>query len=83
MSGTRRPWRVFVMSIGPSFSFGSEERARAKALELTRGYHEIRLYNADAALPCWRDVYRDGQAYRETFVSTGGEWHFERTEIPA
>ena len=63
-----RPWRVFVRDIGPSFSFSTEERARARAVALTDGslpdtYAEVLVYSVTPARPeTWRrTIYRPNQ----------------------
>jgi hypothetical protein len=50
-TGTKRPWHVFVRDIGPTFTYATEERARAKVAELREEYGFIVLTG-----PCPRSV---------------------------
>jgi hypothetical protein len=81
MSTIRRPWRVHVRDIGPSFSYASEEKARAKAIALVTpgtqdgSYAEV-LVSHDAepfgVMPWYRTVYNGPDDYHvELYVRHG------------
>lgn len=59
MTKRRRPWHVFVRDIGPTYTFGTEEAANRRAVDLvTTG-----------------DVHNAGAVYGEVLVySVGREW---------
>lgn len=60
MNARRRPWRVFVQEIGPTYSFANESRARARAEELIERerYAAVDVYQADERAPFRRTRYR-------------------------
>lgn len=77
-SPMRRPWKVFVFDIGPSFSFASEERAveRASALVASE-YAAVSVYQVDqeirSATGLTRTVFRhDAEPTVERF--DGRRW---------
>ncbi len=72
MSGRRRPWRVFVRSIGPSFSYATEDRARTKAIALADEYAEILVYNILSAHMTRTRYLYGGTVIEETL--NGGVW---------
>lgn len=92
---TKRPWKVFVQSIGPSFSFSTEEKARARALALSLGDKELGLGGYSSVL-VWHSVldggnlrerweYREGVCHRQV-LEPGHGWSdakWEPTELPA
>jgi len=51
----RRPWKVFVRDIGPTFSFANEAAARARAVDLISGEVVIgdTLYGNYAEVLVW------------------------------
>ena len=69
MTTTRRPWKVFVRDIGPTFAFATEVAARERALQLVSPvgfkvgknwvgcYSEVLVYDA-YAYPVVRTIYR-------------------------
>lgn len=89
--GTRRPWKVFVHSIGPKFSYATEDKARAMAARLVGpafdhgkynqgNYERVTVYDADSwgrrGVPIERTVYRgNGAVYTERLLD--GAWRRE------
>lgn len=73
----RRPWRVFVWDIGPTFSFGSKERAFTRAHELLGEYTKVSVTDFDSWVPGepWTRTMltADGRCWDEHFVQ--GQWH--------
>lgn len=71
----QRPWKVFVQQIGPSFSFATEDRAHARALELSVEYATIEVWHSvmDGGNLRERWEYRDGQCFRQ-FLSSDLGW---------
>jgi hypothetical protein len=64
---TARPWTAWVRSIGPTFTFATEERAVARARELVeREYLEVVVWGP-VELPLKRRVFRAGVEYVEQF----------------
>lgn len=59
MTKRRRPWKVFVHDIGPTFTFASAERAHAKAQEVMEAEHYAMITVYDAS-----DTKLERTAYR-------------------
>jgi hypothetical protein len=66
-----RPWRVFVLDVGPTYTFATEDaaKARAEALvgpefvlngKLVGGWGDVLVYDA-LAFPLVQTRYRPGQ----------------------
>lgn len=69
--GVRRPWKVFVRDIGPTFSFATPIRAHARAAELVGEFAEVLVYSTEGERR--RTVYRyDRPARDEVFEE--GQW---------
>lgn len=63
----KRPWTVWVRSIGPTFTFATEERAAARARELVeREYLEVVVWGP-VELPLKRRIFRQGTERVEVF----------------
>jgi hypothetical protein len=68
-----RPWKVFVRDIGPMTSFATEDRAHARARDLTAGeYAEVVVWLTGDD-PMRRTVYRH-DAEPRTEVLSFGRW---------
>lgn len=69
MAGVRRPWKVFVRSVGPTFTFASEAAANARAAALVAEdgpdrYAAVDVYCVDqwaTGGPLERVQYRYGE----------------------
>lgn len=69
---TRRPWHVFVRSVGPTYTFATEERAHERARRLVPEYAEVLVYAVGLDAPLERTVYRpDRPPVRERFGPAG------------
>ena len=86
---SKRPWKVFVRNIGPTFSFTHEAdaRARAEALvgpeeivvnnRLHGSYGEVLVYESNIDIPVadWRrTVYRYNRPPVEEQLLSNGQW---------
>jgi hypothetical protein len=58
----RRPWKVFVHDVGPSWSFATEEAAERRAVEACGEYAHVSVYEsgADAPVPMIRWLWTAG-----------------------
>jgi hypothetical protein len=76
--GTKRPWKVFVHDIGPTFSYATEVRARERAQDLVspKGpdcYGKVTVYDVFRT-PIQRTLYQFEKEPVEQ-VLRGGAWH--------
>lgn len=63
----KRPWTAWVRSIGPTFTYATEERAVAKARELVaEEYLEVVVWGP-VEFPLTRRIVRAGTEYVEQF----------------
>jgi hypothetical protein len=65
----RRPWKVHVREIGPTYTFADEDRARARAVALTAEYSRIDVYNSRA----WSGTVGDDTWVMDCYTHTGIE----------
>jgi len=85
---SKRPWKVFVRDIGPTFSFTHEADARARAEALVGSqtligcrlygpYAEVLVYESNIDIPVaeWRrTVYRYDRPTVEEQLLSNGQW---------
>ncbi len=77
----RRPWKVFVFDIGPTWSFANEEEAHARARLVTGQnsivigkylhgpYSQVSVYGPFEPGQARRTLYEEGHAPREQVFS--------------
>lgn len=74
MGKRRRPWKVYVRSVGPSYTYATEDAAVARAERLTREEHyaEVLVY-CTGTDGDWRSrrVFTPDGVRHERFADTG------------
>lgn len=87
----RRPWRVHVHDVGPNYSYRSEERARARAVELVSSstpahdrYAHVTVWESSIEGDLWplrRSVYSySGTVRHELFERGASGWVLDYVE---
>lgn len=81
MAATKRPWRVFVRDIGPSYSFGHWSAAWKRAVALVDGswhdvmYAQVLVYDVSTPIgERWVFTPDAPQGERQTFDRESASW---------
>lgn len=73
----KRPWTVFVLDVGPTATFATEDRARQRASEWTSTEYVAAVVTATGSDFGRRSTFRHGvEVRREVFAD--GAWHVDR-----